>query len=118
MHTHAPLHACVFSFSPVVFHSEQGHQGHANWELGLTVACGTHKRLGMDSPLSHLGDTDLLIEILKLVPILVPDHCGQIALCCLCVCSLFPDLHPFTRVYDSVYLRDSAHTAATTHTHT
>eukprot|EP00802_Teleaulax_amphioxeia_P011167 Tamp_11197.p1 GENE.Tamp_11197~~Tamp_11197.p1 ORF type:complete len:306 (-),score=55.27 Tamp_11197:551-1468(-) len=45
------------------------------WEVGLAVASGTHYRLGAESPLSMLGDTDLLIEVLKLVPLVVPDHC-------------------------------------------
>jgi len=34
------------------------------------------------SPLSMLGDTDLLIEVLKLVPLVVPDHCGTDRLAC------------------------------------
>ena len=47
-----------------------------SWEVGLAVACGTHRRLGSDSPLCSLGgDTDLLIEVLRRVPIIVPDHC-------------------------------------------
>lgn len=45
------------------------------WEVGLAVACGTHQRLGACSPLAWLGDTDLLIEVLKRVEIVVPDHC-------------------------------------------
>ena len=45
------------------------------WEVGLAVACGTHNRLGADSPLVWLSDTDLLIEVLKRVEIVVPDHC-------------------------------------------
>jgi len=45
------------------------------WEVGLAVASGTHHRLGAGSPLSWLGDTDLLIEVLKRVEIVVPEHC-------------------------------------------
>ena len=54
---------------------DRGGACQLGWEVGLAVASGTHYRLGKESPLSMLGDTDLLIEVLKLVPLVVPDHC-------------------------------------------
>ena len=57
---------------------EEPARRRVGWEVGLAVACGTHQRLGACSPLSQLSDSDLLMEVLKWVPIVVPDHCGTL----------------------------------------
>ena len=57
---------------------EEPARRRVGWEVGLAVACGTHQRLGACSPLSQLSDSDMLMEVLKWVPIVVPDHCGTL----------------------------------------
>eukprot|EP00960_Hanusia_phi_P063371 765463-Hanusia_phi.AAC.1 len=43
-------------------------------EARLAMACGLHGRLGEESCVQLLGCGDILVEILRFVPIIVPDH--------------------------------------------
>jgi hypothetical protein len=41
-------------------------------DILLTIACGSHKRLGAASPFQHV-ESDLLLEIGRHIPVFVPD---------------------------------------------